>query len=103
MPRGGVSAVAFGTTASGHLLLATASKNRKVRLWDPISKLNVATLRRRCNTRAIAIAALLQAIGDDEGLSVRLALFYLLSIRSWLWDGVPLCQGRTWPNWTSSP
>jgi hypothetical protein len=48
MPRGGVSAVAFGTTASGQLLLATASKNRKVRLWDPISKLNVATLRRRC-------------------------------------------------------
>jgi hypothetical protein len=70
MPRGGVSAVAFGTTASGQLLLATAGKNRKVRLWDPISKLNVATLRRRCNTRAIAIAAPPLAIGDDEGLSV---------------------------------
>ena len=70
MPRGGVSAVAFGTTASGQLLLATASKNRKVRLWDPIRKLNVATLGSRCNTPAIAIAAPLPAIGDDEGLSV---------------------------------
>ena len=34
---------------------------------------------------------------------VRFALFYLLSIWSWLWDGAPLCQGRTWPNRTSSP
>ena len=34
---------------------------------------------------------------------VRLVLFYLLSIWSWLGNGVPLCQGRTWPNWTSSP
>jgi hypothetical protein len=32
-----------------------------------------------------------------------LALFYLLSIWSWLGNGVPLCQGSTWPNWTSSP
>ena len=30
-------------------------------------------------------------------------LFYLLSIWSWLGNGVPLCQGRTWPNWMSSP
>ena len=30
---------------------------------------------------------------------VRLALCYLLSIWSWLGNGVPLCQGRTWPNW----
>ena len=34
---------------------------------------------------------------------VRFARFYLLSIWSWPWDGVPLCQGRTWPNRTSSP
>jgi hypothetical protein len=34
------------------------------------------------------------------GLAAR---FYLLSIWSWLGNGVPLCQGRTWPNWTSSP
>jgi hypothetical protein len=37
------------------------------------------------------------------GRGVRLVPFYLLSIWSWLWDGVPLSQGRTWPNWTSSP
>ena len=40
-------------------------------------------------------------VGHGQG--VRLVLFYLLSIWSWLWDGVPLCQGRTWPNWMSSP
>ena len=34
---------------------------------------------------------------------VRFALFYLLSIWSWLGNGVPLCQGRTWPKRTSSP
>jgi hypothetical protein len=31
------------------------------------------------------------------------SIVYLLSIGSWLGNGAPLCQGRTWPNWTSSP
>ena len=45
----------------------------------------------------------LSAAEDIRWRCRRLALFYLLSIWSWLWDGVPLCQGRTWPNRTSSP
>ena len=34
---------------------------------------------------------------------VRFVPSYLLSIWSWLGNGVPLCQGRTWPKRTSSP
>jgi len=43
------------------------------------------------------------AVITRPGRGLRLVPFYLLRIWSWRWDGVPLGQGRTWPNRTSSP
>jgi WD40 repeat protein len=65
-----VSSVAFGVGGSGRPLLATASEDRTVRLWDLNTGAPVATLHRRPPAQCVALAGDALAIGDDEGIAL---------------------------------
>ncbi len=67
---GRVASVAFGTGPGGRLLLATGSHDRTARIWDADRQTTVFVARRRSSVLAVALAGLLLAIGDDEGVSV---------------------------------
>lgn len=65
-----VTSLSFGTTKDGRFLLASASKDKTVRLWDPITATCLATVLRRCEIHSVAWADPVLAIGDAEGVSV---------------------------------
>lgn len=75
---GPVSSVAFGTMNgdrdggkdSERVLLASASEDHTVRVWDPLTGHCIAILRRRNIPRCLAARGPLLAIGDDDGLVV---------------------------------
>jgi WD40 repeat protein len=62
--------VAFGTGAGGRVLLASAGRDRTVRLWDPLTGVQLMIIRRRVPAAAFTSDGSIFAIGDPEGLSV---------------------------------
>ena len=67
---GWVNAVAFGADADGRPLLASASVDRTVRLWDPATGIPVGILLRRSAAAAVATHNIQLAIADAEGVTV---------------------------------
>jgi WD40 repeat protein len=65
-----VNSVAFGTDLDGRPLLASASEDHTVRLWELAAGACIATLQRRSSVRSIMLASNLLAIGDGEGVCV---------------------------------
>ena len=65
-----MTAVAFGAGADGRPLLASASKDNTVRLWDPGHRHPVVTLLRRTTPAAVATQTTHLAIADAEGITV---------------------------------
>jgi WD40 repeat protein len=65
-----VTAVAFGVDGDGRPLLASASWDRTVRLWDPTTGTPVLKLLRRTPPDAVATQKRQLAIGDGEGVTV---------------------------------
>jgi WD40 repeat protein len=54
----------------GRLLLASGSDDKTVRLWEPATGFCIATIHRRSGVHSVAMAGVLLAIGDHEGVSV---------------------------------
>lgn len=65
-----MASVAFGTGPGGRLLLASASSDQTVRLWEPATGFCIAIIHRRSSVHSVAIAGAALAIGHDEGVSV---------------------------------
>jgi hypothetical protein len=68
--EGSVTALAFVTGARGQILLASAGRDRNVRVWDPLAGGQLMLIRRRVPVTTLASEKSMLAIGDSEGLTV---------------------------------
>jgi hypothetical protein len=67
---GPVFAVAFGTGAGAGRCWPPPGDDGTMRLWDPHTRAQLMTIRRRVPATALASDGPMFAIGDPEGLSV---------------------------------